>query len=114
MNYYLVASGYQTTHVENIPERGMGGVGFRQVQVADGFRWEIAGVFAANNAEAACKAAAKKSGRMGNFFAIEGFPWGVEMIDTEDAVEFGGADSMNKIQKLENRSRELEVEVGIE
>ena len=93
---------------------GVGGVGYKQITVTDGFIWEIAGVFAANSAESACKKAAQKTGRMGNFFAVEGFPWGVEMLDVEDAVEFGGVDSMSKIQKLENRSRELEAEVGID
>jgi hypothetical protein len=66
------------------------------------------GVFRAESAESACRLAAKKNGRMGTYFAVEGFPWGVEMFDADDASELGVENPLSKLEQLENRSRELE------
>lgn len=75
--------------------------------------WRIVGVFEAVSAEAACQAAAKKGGQVGSFFAVEGFPWGVELMDA-DAIEFGtGEQPLSRLKQLENRSREMERDAGI-
>lgn len=69
------------------------------------------GVFQADTAEAACKRAAKKVGYMGNFFAVEGSPWGVELLEDETTGEFG-VDDMN-VHDINQRTRELERSVGM-
>jgi hypothetical protein len=76
--------------------------------------WEVAGVFEAETAEQACKAAAKKSQRFGSFFAVEGFPWGIDLIET-DATEFGvEQQEISRLRQLEVRSREMERQAGID
>ena len=67
------------------------------------------GVFETDKAEEACQAAAKKVGWMGSYFAVEGFPWGIDLLET-DATEFGADSNVNP---LENRIRELERSTGI-
>lgn len=75
--------------------------------------WQVAGVFAADKAEDACKAAAKKGQRFGSFLAVEGFPWGIDLFEV-DAEEFGvDSEPMTRLKQLENRSREMEKEAGI-
>lgn len=90
---------------------------FAAVKTGDVMQWSSTpvGVFKATTAEKACQAAAKKTGWMGNYFALEGFPWGVELFDTEEAAEWGDDETKNmtKLQQMEARSRELEVETGI-
>lgn len=56
-----------------------------------GFVWEPepVGVFRAGDPESACRAAAKKRGHVGTFFAIAGVPWGVEMNPVENVSELG-------------------------
>lgn len=48
-------------------------------------------IFRCDTAEQACQAAAKKSAMMGTYFAIEGTPWGVDMIEVEGVEELGVA-----------------------
>lgn len=70
------------------------------------------GVFEADKAEHACQAAAKKVGWMGSYFAIDGYPWGVELFEAQ-ATEFGADTELSKMDKLAIRTRELEREAGI-
>lgn len=42
--------------------------------------WDgIVGVYSAENPEDACKAAARDNESFGTYFAVPGYPWGVEM-----------------------------------
>lgn len=113
--YYLVmsmykepqpASGYVAYDVRGNP------VPVPSNQVAPNIHWTVVGVFEADKAEDACQAAAKKNGSMGNYFAVEGFPWGIDLTET-DAVEFGTGQPMSRLKQLENRSREMEKEADI-
>lgn len=47
------------------------------------------GVFRCETAELACQAAAKKVGQIGTYFAIEGTPWGIDMMAVDDVLELG-------------------------
>lgn len=69
------------------------------------------GVFRADDAEEACKAASRKIGSMGTFFAVEGFPWGVSMV-VADAEELG-TEPLSTLDQLETKSRDMEKTVGI-
>lgn len=45
--------------------------------------WEgIVGVYVAENPEQACQQAAADSATFGTFFAIEGYAWGLEFVQT--------------------------------
>lgn len=63
-------------------------------------------IFRADRAEDACQAAAKKVGSMGTYFAIEGTPWGVDLIDTEGTTELGAEPPED--DEKERRIRALE------
>jgi hypothetical protein len=67
------------------------------------------GVFRADSAEQACQAAAKKTGFMGNYFALQGTPWGIELFET-DADEFGADTTIDPLQR---RIAELEKSTGV-
>lgn len=41
----------------------------------------VPAVFRCADAATACKAAAKRIGSMGSYFAVEGTPWGIDMLD---------------------------------
>ena len=85
----------------------------RFAQAPRALEWHIVGVFETDSAEKACQAAAKKAERFGSFFAVEGFPWGIDLLETE-ATEFGAdPQPMSRLKQLENRSRETEKEAGI-
>lgn len=99
MKYYMVYA--MTKHVDPVKMDGS------TVNI-----WTPTGVYGALSAEAACQAAARATQRVGNFFAVEGFPWGVELLEP-DAVEFAGGEA-TKLQQLEIRSRELEKDVGLD
>jgi len=64
-------------------------------------------VFEADSAEEACQSCAKKVGWMGSYFAIEGFPWGVELFEAP-AREFGADTKLTRREEMELRTRELE------
>lgn len=66
------------------------------------------GVFTGNQPEDACKAAAASVGTMGTFFAVEGTPWGIELMNT-GAGELGRSLSANeRISQHLDRMEELE------
>ena len=56
------------------------------------------GVYQADTAEQACMAAASDNGQMATYFAVEGTPWGVDLIDVP-ARQLGrsksGTDALN-------------------
>lgn len=82
------------------------------VQGPDEIVWtNPVGVFQASDAETACKKAAKKTKAMGNFFAVEGFAWGLALEDTGEVEEFGVDDI--RVNKMERHTRELERSVGM-
>ena len=72
----------------------------------DGLRWDNTpvGVFQADDAETACKAAAADCGQLGTFFAVEGYPWGVEMLAVEGVHKLGETE----LESARNRLREIE------
>lgn len=76
-------------------------------------RWEPVDVYEADTAEQACQAAARDNGHMGDYFGVEGFPWGVHLLDTGGARKFGATDELTAMQKLQNRTRELERQAGL-
>lgn len=66
----------------------------------------VPAIFRAACAEDACRAAAKKMGAVGTYFAVEGTPWGVEMLDVEGVEELGAEPS--ETDEKERRIRALE------
>lgn len=78
----------------------------------DGLRWnnDPVGAFKAANADEACKAAARKRGVLGTYFAVEGLPWGAEMLDTPDVEELGESEiqaARRQLEELERRFNQL-------
>jgi hypothetical protein len=111
MNYYLVFGMTKTQDEPTYVGRSGAGGAPHFIQAPPALVWNPLGVFTAATAEDACKAAAKKAQRFGSFFAVEGYPWGIDLMDT-DATEFG-AEPLTNLQRAENRSRELEREAGL-
>lgn len=73
------------------------------------------GVFNAPDAESACRKAANKLGYITNFFAVEGFPWGIGLMEEEEVGEFG-IDKVSDVKALnspETKTREMERSVGM-
>lgn len=54
------------------------------------------GAYMADDAAAACQQAAKDSAIFGTFFAVEGYAWGVELMET-------GARQLGRREPLEDR-----------
>lgn len=54
------------------------------------------GVYSGETAEEACKAAARDANGFGTFFAVEGFPWGVELL-TQTARRLGSTPSVQEL-----------------
>jgi hypothetical protein len=46
-------------------------------------------IFRCETALQACQAAAKKTGGMGTYLAVEGFPWGIDMVGVDGVTELG-------------------------
>lgn len=65
----------------------------------------VPAIFRCDTAEQACQAAAKKIGGMGTYFAVEGTPWGVDLLDVEGVSELGDDELTDD---KERRIRELE------
>lgn len=63
-------------------------------------------VFHASSGEEACRAAAAKTKNLRTYFAVEGTPWGVDMLQVEGVVELGAEPPQET--ELERRTRELE------
>ncbi len=66
--------------------------------------------FHADTAEEACQAAAAKTKRLTSYFAIEGTPWGIDMLQVEGATEIGATPDDEELAETakERRLRELE------
>jgi hypothetical protein len=114
--YYLVFAAQADTTQDPMPiQTGARSFEYRH-HTTGRLQWlgSPVGVFKAETAEAACRAAAKRTGTMGTFFAVEGTPWGVSMIGS-DATELGVdfEESQSDLDRLERRTRELERSVGI-
>lgn len=61
------------------------------------------GVYEAESPDDACKLAAADAANMGTFFAVEGFPWGLELM-TPPGSRFGNSDSpMERLTQSLNR-----------
>lgn len=66
------------------------------------------GVYSADSAEKACQAAAKDHGQMATYFAVEGTPWGIDMMEAP-ATQLGRTDSpMDRMAKHLDRIEELD------
>lgn len=63
--------------------------------------------FHADSGEEACQAAAKKTKKLTTYFAVEGTPWGVDMLEVEGTRELGAEDDLQESEK-DRRLRELE------
>lgn len=89
-----------------------GAVVMGNAAVPTGLVWDNqpVGVFRADDAELACRAAARKQGTVGTFFAVDGFAWGVELTDVEGAEELG---INTPVDPLANRIRDLERQLDI-
>jgi hypothetical protein len=84
MHYWLVfAAQAVTTQDPNPVERG-GRVWEYRHRATGELAWAPSpiGMFHAESGDQACKAAARKIGSMGVFFAVSGTPWGVSMADS--------------------------------
>lgn len=72
------------------------------------------GVFEAEAPDQACQLAAAETQSIGNFFAVEGVPWGIDMMTTTGR-RFGNRDSamerlnkrLDQMEDLDNRIAEL-------
>jgi hypothetical protein len=62
--------------------------------------------FHADTGEEACQAAARATKRLTTYFAVEGTPWGVEMIGVAGTSEIGA--DLDEETVAERRLRELE------
>jgi len=51
--------------------------------------WTPIGVYESDASDEACKAAAQREGTMGTYFAIEGSPWGITMLQPEGVKALG-------------------------
>lgn len=76
-------------------------------------------VFKADNGEDACRACAAKTGRLTQYFAVEGVPWGIEMISVENVEELGAEktpenDHERRMRELEMRTHRMEREAGLD
>lgn len=96
MNHYLVFAKLRVGGNPLAP-------GFPRDPIRDAF--VPVGVWGANSGDDACKAAAKKVGQVGTYFAVEGSPWGVDMLDVEGVHELGEEETPDAQQV---RIRELE------
>lgn len=73
------------------------------------------GVYEAETAADACQAAASDEGQMATYFAVEGTPWGVDLLDVP-ARQLGRtanandriAEHLDRIERLDEQRRELE------
>lgn len=53
------------------------------------------GVYSGETAKEACHAAAKDSGQMATYFAIEGYPWGIDLMDSS-ATQLGRSETADE------------------
>lgn len=73
------------------------------------------GVYEAATPQDACQAAASDQGQMATYIAVEGTPWGIDLMDAP-ARQLGKtlnanermADHLDRIDRLEEQRRELE------
>lgn len=75
-------------------------------------------VFQATDPESACRAAAAATKRLTQYLAVEGVPWGVDMVGVENTSEFGApaskdAETETRLKQLEAKTRSMEFEAGI-
>ena len=69
------------------------------------------GVYQAESAEAACKAAARDNGQMATYAAVGCTPWGIDLIE-ESAQQLGRTESSNdKIARLLDRMESRDAEI---
>lgn len=79
------------------------------------------GVYEADDAALACQSAARDNGQMATYFAIEGTPWGVDLLPTP-AHQLGRSDSpmermaahLDRLEELDEQRRQLEAAKGAE
>lgn len=65
-----------------------------------GISWEVAGVWEADSEEQACLIAAQEQG-VGTCFAIEGFAWGVDLVDAGRVKKLGvQADAISRLEQM--------------
>lgn len=87
MNWYIVFTGRKW---ENVVGKS-------------GITWEVAGVWQAASEEKACLIAAQKLG-VGTCFAIEGYAWGVDLVDAGDVTELGvKLDPITRLERMGSR-----------
>src|SRR5690242_5190079 len=99
MNYYLVFGSIRR------PTDFMGG------KALDWGQPPI-GVYQADSPENACMAAAKDHGQMATYFAVEGIPWGVDMVEAP-ARQLGKSVSGNDrlaalLERMEENDRKAQ------
>lgn len=68
------------------------------------------GVYQADSAADACQSAARDAGQMATYFAVEGTPWGVDLLPTP-ATQLGRSDNaMERMARHLDRIDDLEAE----
>ena len=82
--YYIVFARTVNQPVGGYPGQPQGPVGAPSYNMT-----VVPTLFRAESPEKACQAAARKVGGMGTYFAVEGFPWGVDMMSVEGVSEVG-------------------------
>lgn len=76
------------------------------------------GIYYADDPDDACLAAAKEVGEMGTYFAVEGSPWGLDMVENPATVLLGHDDGpsarmarvLDRMEETDRKIRELEQE----
>lgn len=74
------------------------------------------GVYQAETAEIACEAAAQDHGEIATYFAVEGYAWGIDMMERAPATQLGHsgnamdriAGHLDRIAALDEQRRQLE------
>lgn len=74
------------------------------------------GVYQAETPEIACQAAAQDHGSVATMFAVEGTPWGLDMMDRAPAAQLGNTGNildrmkshLDRIDEIEAQRQQLE------
>ena len=107
MNYYLVFGSIKR------PRGFMGG------QFLDWSQPPV-GVYKAETAEQACQAAAKDHGQMATYFAIEGYAWGIDMMEVPNTAQLGRSETpeermtrvLDRMEETDKRIAQLQAGEG--
>lgn len=70
------------------------------------------GVYAGDDPDEACKAAMVDHGTLNTFFAVEGFVWGIALMDQDKVNKLGATGTpMDKVALMLERAEERDAEI---